>query len=121
WNKGAERIFKYSEKEILGKSIQLLIPESRQEDENLIMEFILKGRRIDHFETLRVDKYGNEIPVSLTVSPLKDVRGNIIGASKVARDISARLIGEEKQAVLSAIVESSDDAIVSKTLDGIIM
>src|SRR5690606_27561448 len=98
-----------------------LIPESRQDDEDLILETILKGGRVDHFETIRQDKYGNEIPLSLTVSPVKDIRGNIIGASKVARDISDRIHREERQAVLSAIVESSDDAIISKDLNGVIM
>lgn len=121
WNSGAERIFKYTEDEILGKNIKLLIPESRQDDEDLILETILKGGRVDHFETIRQDKYGNEIPLSLTVSPVKDIRGNIIGASKVARDISDRIHREERQAVLSAIVESSDDAIISKDLNGVIM
>ena len=121
WNSGAERIFKYTEDEILGKNIKLLIPESRQDDEDLILETILKGGRVDHFETIRQDKYGNEIPLSLTVSPVKDIRGNIIGASKVARDISDRIHREERQAVLSAIVESSVDAIISKDLNGVIM
>mgnify|MGYP006195376255 CR=1 FL=1 len=121
WNSGAERIFKYSEAEILGKSIQVLTPDSRRMDEDIIMEAIIKGERVDHFETVRIDKFGNEIPLSLAVSPLKDHRGNIVGASQVARDISDRLVGEEKQAILSAIVESSDDAIISKDLNGNIM
>ena len=121
WNAGAERILKYSEEEVLGKSLQMLIPESRKDDENKIMEKILKGQRVDHFETVRLDKFGNEIPVSLTVSPVKDSQGRIVGASKVARDISEKLQGEEKQAILSAIVQSSDDAIISKNLNGIIM
>ncbi|HET8753991.1 MAG TPA: PAS domain S-box protein [Salinimicrobium sp.] len=121
WNLGAERIFKYTEKEILGKPISVLIPESRLQDENMILERIRKGERIEHFETVRKDKFGNEIPLSLTVSPVKDSSGHVIGASKVARDISDRLGVEEKQAILSAIVESSDDAIISKNLNGIIM
>ena len=121
WNAGAERILKYSEAEILGKSIDILIPEDRRDDETIIMETVRKGQRVDHFETVRLDKYGNEVPLSLTISPVKDSRGRIIGASKVARDISERLQGEEKDAILSAIVESSDDAIISKDLNGNIM
>ena len=121
WNAGAERILKYTEEEVLGKSIQMLIPESRRDDEDIIMETVKKGERVDHFETVRLDKFGHEIPLSLTISPVKDSRGRIIGASKVARDISDRLQGEEKDAILSAIVQSSDDAIISKDLNGNIM
>lgn len=120
WNSGARRIFKYTEEEILGKSVNLLIPESRLADEDLILNHIRKGDKVDHFETVRKDKYGLEIPLSLTVSPIKDMHGNIVGASKVARDISDRLKGEERQALLSAIVASSRDAIISKDLNGII-
>ena len=121
WNKGAEKIFKYKEEEVLGKPITILIPDSKKEDENIILSRIKKGKKIAHFETIRVDKNGKEIPISLTVSPIKNNEGNVVGASKVARDISDKLKGEEKQAILSAIVESSDDAIVSKDLNGIIM
>lgn len=120
WNSGAKRIFKYSEEEILGKSINLLIPDSRLAEEELILSNIRKGNMVDHYETLRKDKNGIEIPLSLTISPIKDAHGNVIGASKVARDISDRLKEEEKQALLSAIVESSQDAIISKNLKGII-
>ena len=121
WNSGAERIFGYKESEVLGKSIMLLIPDSRLHDEDLILENIRNGRRIHHFETIRKTKNGKEIPVSLSISPVKDKQGKIIGASKIARDVSYRWEVEEKQAMLSAIVESSDDAIVSKDLHGNIM
>lgn len=121
WNAGAQKIFGYTEEEIIGKHISVLIPDSKLQDEDLILEKIKEGKRIHHFETIRRKKNGEEIPLSLTVSPVKDNQGRVIGASKVARDISERLRGEEKQAVLSAIVESSDDAIVSKNLNGIIM
>lgn len=120
WNKGAERIFKYSEEEVIGKHITMLIPNTRQADEILILETIKKGERVDHFETLRLDKNGKEIPLSLSVSPIKNSQGEIIGASKVARDISDRYKSEERQARLSAIVESSDDAIISKNFNGMI-
>ena len=121
WNSGAERIFGYTEKEALGKSITMIIPKDRLSEETHILSNIRAGNRIDHIETIRLDKYGREIPISVTVSPLKDSFGNVIGASKVARDIRDKLQVEEKQAMLSAIVESSDDAIVSKDLNGIIM
>ena len=120
WNAGAQRIFGYSEDEILGKSITTLIPESRINEEEKIISRLKEGKRIDHFETLRVDKSGRLIPLSLTISPVKNIHGKVVGASKVARDITERLKGHEKQAILSAIVESSDDAIISKNLEGII-
>lgn len=121
WNRGAEKIFGYTEAEIIGKPMRILIPENRRNDEELLLNKIRKGKGIDHFETIRKHKNGQEIPISLTISPIKDGKGEIVGASKVARDISERLKGEEKQAVLSAIVESSDDAIISKNLNGIIL
>ncbi len=121
WNRGAERLFGYSEKEAQGKHITMLIPKDRLKEEDVIISKIKSGKRIDHFETKRVDKSGREIPFSITVSPVKDTLGNVVGASKIARDISDRTQNEEKQAILSAIVESSDDAIISKNLDGNIM
>jgi len=118
WNAAAQRIFGYTEQEILGKPITILIPSSMLGEEELILDNIKKGNRIDHFETMRLHKEGWQIPISLTVSPIKDSKGNIIGASKVVRDVSDRNIAETKQAILASIVESSDDAIVSKDLNG---
>ncbi|NJW55534.1 PAS domain-containing protein, partial [Salinimicrobium oceani] len=86
-----------------------------------IIASIRNGNRVKHIDTIRLDKNGREIPISVTVSPIKNAYGKIVGASKVARDISDRLQIVEKQAMLSAIVESSDDAIISKNLEGIIM
>ena len=120
WNKGAQKIFEYTEKEVIGKNISILIPESRSHEEDLISKTIKNGRSLNHFETIRFSKSGKEIALSLTVSPIKNAFGKIIGASKVARDISDRVKNEEKHARLSAIVESSDDAIISKDLNGII-
>src|SRR5690606_22648292 len=109
WNAGAERILKYSQEEIIGKSIDMLIPVHLHKEDNQFIKNILNGGRVKHFETVRKDKSGNEIPLSLTISPVKDNLGRIIGVSKVARDISEKLKGDEKQAILSAIVESSGD------------
>src|SRR5690606_4726051 len=69
WNKGAERIFGYKESEVLGKTIDILIPENRLKEENKIIARLKRGRRIDHFETIRITKNGREIPLSLTISP----------------------------------------------------
>lgn len=121
WNAGAKRIFGYSEVEIVGKSITTIIPKNRLHEEEEILKNIRSGRRVDHMETIRIDKWGKKIPISVTVSPIKNALGEVVGASKVARNISDKLRGEEKQAMLSAIVESSDDAIISKNLNGIIM
>ena len=120
WNAGAERMFGYTEVEILGKSITCLIPEDRMEEEKAILASIRNGKRIDHIETIRLDKNGKEIQISVTISPVKNADGEVVGASKVARNIADRLKNEEKKSLLSAIVESSDDAIISKNLNGII-
>jgi PAS domain S-box-containing protein len=120
WNPASERMFGYSQEEALGQHISLIIPPDRIEEEDYIINEVRRGRKVDHFETVRRAKDGRLIPISLTVSPIVDTRGKVIGASKIARDISERKRADEKQAVLAAIVETSDDAIVSKTLQGII-
>lgn len=120
WNSGASRIFGYSEQEAIGQPITMLIPKDRLGEEEEIIRNIKQGKRVDHIETIRIDKNGREIPISVTVSPLKDASGRIVGASKVARNISDRIRADEKQARLSAIVESSGDAIISKDLEGVI-
>jgi len=90
WNAAATRIFGYSPEEIIGKSILTLIPEDLHSDEKTIMESIRAGRRIEHFETVRRTKSGQLIDVSLTISPIRDESGQIIGASKILRDVSLR-------------------------------
>lgn len=90
WNPAAERIFGYSQEEILGKSIRLLIPEELQAQEEEILNKIRSGQTIDHFETVRVTKSGERIDASLSISPVRDEKGTIIGASKTLRDISGR-------------------------------
>jgi PAS domain S-box-containing protein len=120
WNHGAERIFGYRPEEIVGRSVLTLIPPELQGDEVMILDKLRRGERLDHFETTRVRKDGRRIEVSLTISPIRDASGRLIGASKVARDISAQREAEITQRRLAAIVDSSDDAIVSKDLNGII-
>ncbi len=90
WNKGAERIFGYTKNEMLGELILRLIPPDRLNEEEEILEHLRRGGRMDHFETVRISKDGHKIPVSLTISPIKDAAGNVIGASKIARDITRR-------------------------------
>lgn len=94
WNPAAERIFGYTEQEMIGASILTLIPDDLRSEEQTIIERIEAGKRIDHYETVRITKSGERLDVSLTISPLKDASGKIVGASKVLRNI-----GERKQMV----------------------
>ncbi len=95
WNRGAERIFRYTAAEMIGRSITTLFPADRQNEEPSILERIRRGERIEHYETERVRKDGRRIHVSITVSPIVDATGRIIGASKIARDVSDRRQAEE--------------------------
>jgi two-component system CheB/CheR fusion protein len=95
WNAGATRIFGYQPEEVIGKSIMIIIPPELQEEERHILEQVRRGQRVEHFDTIRVTKDGRRIPISLTVSPVRDARGQIIGASKIARDISERVAAEQ--------------------------
>ncbi|HEY0255855.1 MAG TPA: PAS domain S-box protein [Candidatus Methylacidiphilales bacterium] len=90
WNQGAERIFGYSEQEIVGQSIMTLIPPELRDQERAILARLSQGERVEHFETTRVSKSGQSLQVSLTVSPIKVDEGHVIGASKIARDITER-------------------------------
>jgi len=96
WNPGAERVFGFSADEMIGHSITMLIPLERQDDEEKIMSRIKRGESVQHFETVRVRKDGCLIDVSVTVSPIKDADGKIVGVSKVARDITEQKRAAEK-------------------------
>jgi PAS domain S-box-containing protein len=120
WNQAASRMFGYASEEMVGQSILRLIPESLHQEETEILRKIKAGERIHRHETRRIRKNGELIDVSLTISPVRDSKGRIIGSSKIAHDLSEWRRGEQAAFRLAAIVESSDDAIVSKTLDGII-
>src|SRR5579862_2345142 len=88
WNKGAERIFQYKPSEVIGRPITILIPSEHLPEETHILDRIRHGERVEHFETVRRRKDGSFVDISLTVSPIRDADGKIIGASKVARDIT---------------------------------
>lgn len=96
WNRGAERLFGYSASEVLGKPITIIIPPDRLQEEPLILGRIRKGEIVDHFETVRRHKDGSLVDISLTISPVRDAAGRIVGASKIARDITAQKIAEAK-------------------------
>jgi len=95
WNKSAEKMFGYTEDEAIGKHISLIIPPERIKEEEYIIGEISKGNMVDHFQTIRITKDGRKIPLSITVSPIKDSTGKVIGASKIARDISALYTAQE--------------------------
>jgi PAS domain S-box-containing protein len=120
WNRAAEKIFGYTAQEIVGKPIYLLIPPERKSDEDLILEKIRRGERVEHHETVRRRKDGSLIAVAITVSPLFDPQGNVVGASKIVRDVTEQTTTVRSAQHLAAIIESSEDAIISKDANGII-
>jgi PAS domain S-box-containing protein len=98
WNKGAQRIFGYTAEEMIGQSIVRLMPPDRVNEEPVILARLRRGERVEHFETVRVRKDGRLIDVSLTISPVRDDSGQIVGASKIARDISDQKVAQAKLA-----------------------
>ena len=120
WNPAATRMFGYLEKEAVGKHISMIIPPDRLQEEDFIIRKISSGQKTDHFETIRVAKDGTEKNIELSISPIKAKSGQVIGISEVLRDISFKKDIDEKRATLAAIIDSSDDAIISKTINGII-
>ena len=101
WNRGAQRLFGYAADEIVGKSVTMLIPAERHDEEPEILGRIRRGERIEHYETVRLRKNGSMVNISLSVSPVKGANGDIIGASKIARDITERKQAQARQELLS--------------------
>ena len=102
WNTGAERIFGYTAAEAIGQSIAIIIPPERRDEEIQIIEHLRQGKKIEHFETRRLTKDGRHVSISLTVSPVRDRHGAVIGASKIARDITDRVHADEERTRLLA-------------------
>ncbi len=100
WNRGAERLFGYTAAEAIGKQVAMLIPQERHDEEPAILGRIRRGERIDHYETIRRRKDGSLIEISLSVSPIRDREGRVIGAAKIARDITERKRAEQQQNLL---------------------
>ncbi len=121
WNAGAERVYGYTAPEAIGRAMTFLLPEDRTDEEAEILRAIARGQPVDHFETVRRTKSGDLIDVSLTISPIRDTSDRIVGASHISRKITERKRVDQQLRHLAAIVESSEDAIISKTLDGIIL
>jgi two-component system cell cycle sensor histidine kinase/response regulator CckA len=120
WNPGAEKLFGYSASEAVGKPIEMLLPPERAKEQSDILARIMRGEGVSHFETVRVRKDGTRVDVSVTISAIKDRSGAIVGASQIARDIAERRRAKDVRERLEAVLESSDDAIIGKTLDGTI-
>ncbi len=108
WNAAAERMFGYSAAEIVGESIRVIIPADRQDEEDVVLAKIRRGERVEHFETIRRRKDGSLLPISLTVSPIRDQNGVVVGASKIARDIGDRKMAElERMRLVAALQEQA--------------
>jgi PAS domain S-box-containing protein len=124
WNEGAERLFGYSAKEMIGRSILHLIPPDQHDEETLILARVRRGERIEHYQTTRLAKSGRLLQVSLSVSPIRDHSGHVLGASKIVRDLTSRKRLEEElgqeRARLKAILDTAVDAIISIDGRGII-
>jgi PAS domain S-box-containing protein len=105
WNSGAERLFGYRAAEVIGQPLTILIPSDRLHEENTIIDRIRRGERVDHYETVRRRQDGSLVNVSLTVSPIRDAKGRITGASKIARDITERQRSEAQIATLAREAE----------------
>jgi PAS domain S-box-containing protein len=119
WNRAAEQLYGYEAREVIGKSNRLITPPERYAEEDDVVRRAKSGEGVQHFETVRVRKDGSRIDVAITVSAIYE-DGTVIGVSKIARDMSDRKNAERNGARLAAIVESSDDAIIGKDLNGII-
>jgi PAS domain S-box-containing protein len=103
WNHGAERLYGYDAAEAIGRSIRIVVPDNRQEEESEVLARIKRGERVEHFETIRCRKDGTCVPVSLSLSPIRDDDGNVVGASKIARDITERGRAAERAAFLAEV------------------
>ena len=106
WNAGAVQLFGYQPEEAIGQSITLLIPPERLDEERVILDQLHRGERVEHYETVRVTKAGDRVDVSLTISPIRDSTGRVIGASKIARNISARKGAEQRLAVQNLVART---------------
>ena len=111
WNAGAHRIFGYTESEAVGKSVTILVPPERPDEENKILETLKAGGRIDQFETVRVSKTGERINVSVSISPIRDSTGKMVGFSGISRDITERKRAEERLREYEKAVEGAEDII----------
>jgi diguanylate cyclase (GGDEF)-like protein/PAS domain S-box-containing protein len=121
WNRGAERILGYTATEMVGVSHLVLIPEERRDENARVTELVRAGRTISNLETVCRHKDGREVHVALTVAPLRDADGKVMGVASIGRDITERIHIDSARGLLAAVVESSHDAIISHNLEGTIL
>jgi diguanylate cyclase (GGDEF)-like protein/PAS domain S-box-containing protein len=121
WNPAAKAIFGYSSEEMLGKSLLVLLPPEKSDEERYILERIQEGETVDHFETTRIHKDGQRVDVSVTTSPIRDKSGEIIGASKIARNITAQKIAERQLKLTSSVFTSTSEGILIADRKGFIV
>jgi len=119
WNAAAEQLFGYTAEQAVGQHISLVIPPERLSEEDQIIASLREGKRIEHYETERVRSDGQRITVSLTISPIKDESGNVVGASKIARDVTAQKRAEGDRQMFVTLVENSTDFIGICDLEGV--
>ena len=112
WNRGAQSVFGYTEAEMLGQPMLLLFPAERLDEERFILEKLVAGEKVDHFETVRIRQDGSRVDVSVTISPIRDHQGRIIGASKIARDISQRRQAESRLRLTASVFTHTSEGIV---------
>jgi PAS domain S-box-containing protein len=120
WNRAAQRLYGHSSDDVVGKNIAFLLPEDRLDELELVLGRVADGAGAQHYETTRVHQEGRVIDVAVTVSPIRDKAGTIVGTSTIQRDITQRKRTDAVTAEMAAIVDSSNDAIVGKTLEGIV-
>jgi len=120
WNQAAERMFGYAAPEVVGHPISVLVPPERLAEEDEAIQRIRHGDAVRHFETERIAKNGRRVPVSITISPVRTPTGEICGISRIARDLTERRALERNAFHLAALIDSAEDAIASKDLDGVV-
>jgi len=120
WNQAAERMFGYTAAEAVGKNIDIISPLDRREEEDEVRSRLRAGGTVNHFETVAITRTGEPVPISLSVSPILTTEGRMVGFSRIVRDISRQKALEWEALRLAAIVDSSEDAIVSKDLNGVV-
>jgi PAS domain S-box-containing protein/putative nucleotidyltransferase with HDIG domain len=118
WNDGAERLFGYTRREAVGQPTALIIPPDRRDEERVILGRLCRGERVEHFETVRVSKDGRRLDISLTISPIRDGEGRVVGASKVGRNITERRQAEASLGRMAAILDATTDFVGMADAEG---
>lgn len=121
WNRGAQNIFGYTAQEMIGQSMRVLLPHDRLTEEDLILERLREGQKVEHFETVRLRKDGSVIDVSVTISPIYNKQGQIVGASKIARDISYRKNSDARLRLISSVFTHTGEAVAIVSTRGQIL